>query len=85
MIIWLIRWWKPLVLAGILIAAATIVWQYGDRQYEAGRQAVQRELAEGNQRAREESRNAAAEIERLDDDGVRDRARERMRSNQAGG
>lgn len=79
MIIWLIKSWKPLALAGILIAAAAIVWQYGDRQYEAGRQAVQRELAEGNQRAREESRNAAAEIERLGDDAVRDRARERMR------
>lgn len=78
-ILWAMKWWKPLAIAAVFVAAGLVIWRYGDGRYEAGRQDVTRQVEAGNKKAREESREAAATIERLDDDAVRDRARERMR------
>ena len=45
----------------------------------SGRTQAKIDQLEANAKARGESREAAAQIDRLDDDAVRDRARQRMR------
>lgn len=61
-------------LAGIIVGLF-FVRQSGKT---AGRQEARIDQLEADRAAVEESREAAAEIDRLDDDGVRDRARQRM-------
>ncbi len=62
-------------LAGIIVGLF-FVRQSGKT---AGRQEARIDQLEADVSAREKAREAAAEIDRLDDDAVRDRARQRMR------
>jgi hypothetical protein len=66
-------------LAAVVVALVSVFF----RGKSSGKQEARLDQLEADTTAREEAREAAAEIERLDDAGVRDRARERMRRNQA--
>ena len=68
-----------LSLLGGLIIAALALLQVGRRQ---GRTQAEQKLEKADMAAVEVSRDAAERIERLDDDAVRDRARQRMRDAQ---
>ena len=63
------------LLGGLVIAALALL-QVGRRQ---GRGQAEKKQHEADLSAVEVSRDAAETIERLDDDGVRDHARKRMR------
>lgn len=78
MILFLIRWWKPLAIAVVLLAAAGVAIKYGNDKYEDGRMDVIREIDQAGDKAREEARDESQKIDRLGDDAVRDRARARM-------
>lgn len=69
------RIWPWVAGAGAAVVAALAIRQSGK---SAGRQEARIDQLEADRAAVEESREAAAEIDRLDDDGVRDRARQRM-------
>ncbi|MVW72120.1 hypothetical protein [Bordetella sp. 15P40C-2] len=68
-------------LAGLAALAVAFVGVFF-RGKSSGKDEARVEQLEADTSAREEAREAAAEIERLDDAAVRDRARERMRRNQ---
>lgn len=73
------RAWPYVVAAGAILVGLFAVRQSGKA---AGKQEAHIDQLQADKNAREEAREAATEIERLDDDAVRDRARERMRRNQ---
>lgn len=66
-------------LLGGLILAALALLQVGRRQ---GRAQAEQKQTKADLSAVEVGRDAAETIERLDDDAVRDRARQRMRDHQ---
>lgn len=66
-------------LLGGLILAALALLQVGRRQ---GRAQAEQKQTKADMAAVEVGRDAAETIERLDDDAVRDRARQRMRDRQ---
>lgn len=68
--------WPYLLGALALVAGWVTARQSGKA---AGRAQTKIDQLEANAKARGESREAAAQIDRLDDDVVRDRARQRMR------
>jgi len=70
------RIWPYIATAAGIIAGLFFVRQSGK---QAGRAEAERSKLEAQVRAGEKSREAAAEIESLDDAAVRDRARQRMR------
>lgn len=70
------RVWPYVVAAGAILAGLFAVRQAGKA---AGRTEAKIDQLEADASAREKAREAAAKIERLDDDAVRDRARQRMR------
>lgn len=70
------RIWPYIAAVGAAFAAVLAIRQSGKA---AGRQEARIDQLEADRVAVEESREAAAEIERLDDAAVRDRARKRMR------
>jgi len=67
----------PYVLGVLALVAGWITARQSGKQ--AGKQEARIEQLEADESARRERDGAAAEIERLDDDAVRDRARQRMR------
>ena len=71
------RVWPYIAAIGAAFAAVLAIRQSGKA---AGRTEAKINQLEANAKARGESREAAAQIDRLDDDAVRDRARERMRN-----
>lgn len=73
------RVWPYIAAAGAILAGLFAVRQSGKA---AGRQEVQAKQNEETIKAMEAAREAHAEIDALDDDAVRDRARQRMRRNQ---
>ena len=66
------------MLGGLIIAALALL-QVGRRQ---GRKWTEQKQEEADMAAVEVGRDATGTIERLDDDAVRDRARQRMRNTQ---
>lgn len=70
------RVWPYIATVGAALAAVLAIRQSGKA---AGRAEAERTKLEAQVRAGEKSREAAAEIESLDDAAVRDRARQRMR------
>ena len=68
-----------LSLLGGLVIAALALLQIGRRQ---GRAQAEQRQTKADMAAVEVGRDAVETIERLDDDAVRDRARQRMRSTQ---
>jgi cell division protein FtsB len=73
--------WPGLAIAGALIAAALGIRLSGKT---AGREEARREVERQNQQARETRDVSVAEIDSMDDDAVRARARQRMRDAGAG-
>lgn len=65
-----------LLMAGAVLLVLVGAYAAGGR---AARRAAQLDRVAGEARAMENAREAAAKIERMDDDTVRNRARERMR------
>lgn len=65
-----------LLMAGAVLLVLVGAYAAGGR---AARRSAQLDRAAGEARAMENAREAAAKIERMDDDTVRNRARERMR------
>ncbi len=70
------RVWPYIAGAAGIIVGLFFVRQSGKT---AGRQEARIDQLEADVSAREKAREAASEIDRLDDDAVRDRARQRMR------
>lgn len=70
------RIWPYIAAIGAGVVAAAAIWRSGKA---AGRQDARIDQLQADASAREKGREAGAEIDRLDDDGVRDRARQRMR------
>ena len=71
------RTWPYVAAAGAAVVAALVIWRSGK---SAGRQDARVEQLEADIATGGKAREAAAEIDRLDDDGVRERARQRMRA-----
>lgn len=72
------RVWPYVAAVGAILAGLFAMRQSGK---VAGRQEAQAKQNEETIKAMEAAREAHAEIDALDDDAVRDRARERMRHN----
>ncbi|KAA0910696.1 hypothetical protein [Pusillimonas sp. ANT_WB101] len=74
--LWLSKVWGWLLLIGAIIAGLFAVRQSGKT---AGKQEAKAQQAEATIRGMEANREARVEIDSLDDDAIRDRARQRMR------
>ena len=76
-IAWLLAEAWPYILGVLALVGGWLAARQSGKS--AGRREVEDQQREADASAREKAREAAVEIERLDDDAVRDRARERMR------
>ena len=72
------RIWPYIAAFGVLVAAVIGIRQAGKA---AGKQEAQAKQAQADIKGMNDARDAREEIDALDDDSVRDRARQRMRNN----